>query len=248
MLHSFVIAKLLPRLPAWSTHGQRVAASLVTKPFLALHLLRTPADEHVYRKSNVFIVTREKPSSPGSEYFVVNPSSKVNGSSLTVAPPLPVKGPLYLLITPRISAAFPDTKEYERLSKAERYQMDEASVNKFLKALKEAGPSAPAPRITGGDDEPAAKWETWSGETPREAPGAVSFGRYVDFSFDLLPFKSLPNDFETSVLDELPLVRQLTLDYTWEGCGLITKYIEDMREFLQDMPRRARIREDIPPA
>jgi hypothetical protein len=208
MLHSFVIAKLLPRLPAWSPFGQRVAASLVTKPFLALHLHPTPAEALIYRNTNLFIVTREKPSSPGSEYFVLNPSSKVNGSSLTVAPPLPFKGPLYLTITPRISAAFPDTKAYERLSKAESYQLDEASVNKFRKALKEAGPSAPAPRITGGDDEPAPGWETWSGETPREAPGAVSFGRYVEFSFDLLPFESLPNDFETCVLDELPLVRQ----------------------------------------
>lgn len=192
MLHSFVVAKLLPRLPACATYGQRVATSLVTRPFLALHLHPNPTEDFVYRKENLFVVTRQKPSFLGSEYLVLNLSSKANGSALTVVPPLPFKDPLYLSITPRISATFPDTEEYERLFEAEKYQLDEASVDTFLKALNDAGPSIPVTRITGGDDEPAPEWDTWSGETPREAPGALVFGRYVEFSFELLPFEKLP--------------------------------------------------------
>jgi hypothetical protein len=209
MLHSFVVAKLLPRLPAWVPYApsQHVAASLVTKPFLALHLQSRPTEVLAHRNSNLFVVTREKPSSPESQFFVLNSGSisdsEVNGSSLTVTPPLPFEGPLYLSITPRILAAFPDTQEYERISKAERYQLDEASVDKFLNALKEAGPSAPMPRITGGDDEPSPEWDTWSGETPHR--------HYVQFSFDLLPFEKLPNDFESCVFDELPLLRQYVI-------------------------------------
>ncbi|KDQ23520.1 hypothetical protein PLEOSDRAFT_52844 [Pleurotus ostreatus PC15] len=44
MLHSFVVPRLLPHLPAWTPAGRKVASSIVTKPFLALHLRDTDPD------------------------------------------------------------------------------------------------------------------------------------------------------------------------------------------------------------
>ena len=69
-------------------------------------------------------------------------------------PPLPFKEPLYLSVSPRICVAFEDSVAYRRLSNAERYQLDGASLERSLKALKQAGPSILATRGAGGGDEP----------------------------------------------------------------------------------------------
>lgn len=198
---------------------------------------------------NLFVVTREKPRLAWSEYFVLNPSSEANGRALTLVPPLPYKDLLYLSVTPRICATFDKDTASAKLLENEDYQLDETSANKFLEALKNAGPSVPAIRATGGKEEPGDRWDTWSGQSPREAPGILFAGRDVQFDFEALPFKQLPPQFDTTVFDELPLIRQyvdllgaemlivenslrLVLDYTWKTCNTGILYIQSVREVI----------------
>ncbi|KAF4562474.1 hypothetical protein EYR36_004134 [Pleurotus pulmonarius] len=128
--------------------------------------------------------------------------------TLTVVPPLPFKDPLYLSVTPRICATFDQDAECAKLLENEDYQLDETSAKKFLEALRNAGPSVPAIRVTGGKEEPGERWDTWSGQSPREMAGILFAGRDVQFDFEALPFKQLPRQFDTTVFDELPLIRQ----------------------------------------
>ncbi|KAF9475737.1 hypothetical protein BDN70DRAFT_221438 [Pholiota conissans] len=242
MPHSFVAAKITPRLPLCSTHGQRIATSLTqaSKPFLALHVRQNSVEDFVWGGANLFVVAREKPGVLGveSEYFVVggdsgelkaggneNENENENENVMKVAPPLPFEGPLYLWITPRIYAAVSNKEEYKRRitqSNADeyRYHLDEASVERFRRALRVAGPSIPVVKRTGGDDlgQPGDKWDTWSGETPREVenPIAPTSGRPVLFFFDLIPLDGLGSGCGLGgecVFDELFLLRQYVLYY-----------------------------------
>lgn len=210
MLHSFVAAKLLPRLPAWATYGQHVASSLVTTPFLALHIHEPELETFVdQRNPNLFVISHEKPDAPSNEYFTLNhPKAEVDTRTLTVMPPLPFQHPLYLSITPRIRGNFPRSETYKKLMKVEQYQLDQSSLERLLKAVKEAGPSIPGVRETSDGQEPLPAWDTWSGESPREQPGTLIFRRYVPLSFDLVPFKALPTHLDASVLEQVALYSQ----------------------------------------
>ncbi|KAG9223395.1 hypothetical protein CCMSSC00406_0007582 [Pleurotus cornucopiae] len=240
MLHSFVVARLLPRLPTWTPCGQKVASSIITKPFLALHLRETDPD--YFRMPNLFPISRQRPSLPWSEYFILNSTSEANVRALTVVPPLPFQDPLYLCVTPRICATFDkDEEQCSKLLNTEDYQLDETSAKIFLEALKRAGPSVPAVRTTGGNDEPGDRWDTWSGQSPRETPGILFAGRDVQFDFEVLPLKHLPRQFDTTVFDELPLIRQLILDYTWKTCNTAILYIQSVREAMPRLLSSGRI-------
>lgn len=208
MSHSFVAAKLLSILPNWTVHGQQVAQSLVTTPFIALHVEETEPDERIFgpRAPNLFIISSDKPNSPHSTYFTLNNPS--DNESLTVIPPLPFQHSLYLSVTPRIWCKFPNSETYERLAKAENYQLDPSSLERFLKAVKGAGPSIPGIRKTANGEEPPPDWDTWSGDSHREAPGALLLRRYVPFLFDLVPFEAHPISCSTSVLNQIALYRQ----------------------------------------
>ncbi|TFK54772.1 hypothetical protein OE88DRAFT_956492 [Heliocybe sulcata] len=210
MLHSFVAAKLLPRLPVWASYGQRVATSLVTTPFLALHLYETASDPLAAQAfPNLFIISREKPDLPGNQYFALNQSkAEAQAEILTVVPPLPFRHPLYLSVTPRIRGDFSYSETYELLGKMGTYQLEQSSLDRLMAAIAEAGPSIPGIRETGGDDEPAPDWDTLSGESPREAPGVLEMRRYVPLSFDLVSFSELSDNFDMSVLKETALYRQ----------------------------------------
>ncbi|KAJ8690077.1 hypothetical protein PTI98_012916 [Pleurotus ostreatus] len=235
MLHSFVVPRLLPHLPAWAPAGRKVAFSIVTKPFLALHLRDT--DPNFVRVPNLFVITRERPHLPRSEYFVLNSvlEASARARPLNVVPPLPFRGPLYLSVTPRICATFDGAgDESIQLLKNVDYQLDGTSFEAFIQAWQDAGPSVAIAGTTGGDDDPGSRWDTWSGQSPRETPGILFGDREVQFRFEALPMKQLPGEFETTVFDELPLIRQLTLDYTWKGCNTAILYIKSVRE---GMPR-----------
>ncbi|KAI0790729.1 hypothetical protein C8Q75DRAFT_806120 [Abortiporus biennis] len=171
MLHSFVTAKLLPNLPSWVTYGLRTAERLVTTPFLALH---------VHNPSG---------PSPTAEYFALN-HTKSGVRSLTVHPPLPFNGPLYLLITPHLAGQFPeaDNDPSKLFSESEPHQFEEHSLSLFSEALNSTKPSILDERNTGGDDEPGENWDTW-----------------IPFDFQLLPLDVLPPEFETHLFEEIPL-------------------------------------------
>ncbi|KAF4572382.1 hypothetical protein EYR36_006876 [Pleurotus pulmonarius] len=240
MLHSFVVARLLPRLPAWTPAGRKVASSIVTKPFLALHLRDTDPD--FVRVPNLFVITRERPHLPWSEYFVLNSRPNAGKRTLAVVPPLPFNGPLYLSVTPRICAQFDrEDEDSIKLLKNMDYQLDQTSFEMFVRACNDAGPSVPVVGTTGGDDEPGSRWDTWSGQSPKEAPGILFADRDVQFQFEALPLQQLPQRFETSVFDELPLVRQLTVDYTWKTSNWAIRYIKSVREAMPRLLSEGRI-------
>ncbi|KAG5220243.1 kinase protein [Salix suchowensis] len=175
----------------------------VTKPFLALHLRDT--DPNYYRVPNLFVVTQEKPRLPWSEYFVLNSRSEADGRTLKVVPPLPFKDPLYLSVTPRICARFDNDDERSiKLLQNIDYQLDEAGFEMFLRAWNGAGPSVPVIGTTGGDDEPGSRWDTWSGQSPKEAPGILFVDRDVQFHFEALPLQQLPENSK-------PLIRRATI-------------------------------------
>ncbi|KAL4255999.1 hypothetical protein AB1N83_012874 [Pleurotus pulmonarius] len=240
MLHSFVVARLLPLLPAWAPAGRKVASSIVTKPFLALHLRDTDPD--FVRVPNLFVITRERPHLPWSEYFVLNSRKDAGGRTLTVVPPLPFNGPLYLSVTPRLCAQF-DREDQDSINLLQNmdYQLDHTSFEMFVRAWNDAGPSVPVVATTGGDDEPGSRWDTWSGQSPKEAPGILFADRDVQFQFEALPLRQLPQRFETSVFEELPLVRQLTLDYTWKTSNWVIRYIKSVREAMPRLLSEGRI-------
>ncbi|KAF4605917.1 hypothetical protein EYR40_004709 [Pleurotus pulmonarius] len=131
--------------------------------------------------------------------------------------------------------------ECAKLLENEDYQLDETSAKKFLEALRNAGPSVPAIRVTGGKEEPGERWDTWSGQSPREMAGILFAGRDVQFDFEALPFKQLPRQFDTTVFDELPLIRQLVLDYTWKTCNTAILYIQSVREAMPRLVSSRRI-------
>ncbi|KAL0948065.1 hypothetical protein HGRIS_010689 [Hohenbuehelia grisea] len=237
MIHSFIVARLLPRL-AWTPYGQRAATSLLTKPFLALHL---KDETGILRAPNLFVVTHEKPNWPGSEYFVLDGKTDDSLRSLTVVPPLPFKVPLYLSVTPHICATFPDVEDSSHLLNDKTYQLDDISASRFLAALKDAGPSIYAPRVTGSDEEAGPDWDTWSGYTPREVPGIIEFGHQVVLFFESLPFDSLTSSFEVSLFDEILLIRQLVLDYSYEGIWRVISYIDDLRRQMASIAASGRI-------
>lgn len=207
MSHSFVAAKLLSRLPKWTTYGQKVSQSLVTTPLLALHVEEEDPNKFVGPQApNLFIISPDKPNTPHGEYFTLN--NPDDNESLTVIPPLPFQCPLYLFVTPRIWCEFPNSETYQRLARAEQYQLDSSSLGRFLKAVRDAGPSIPSIRETANGEEPPSNWDTWSGDSPRETPGILLLRRYVPFFFDLVPFEALPTNLTTNVLDEMTLYRQ----------------------------------------
>lgn len=148
--------------------------------------------------------------SPGSEYFILTHTKAENNvKTLTVVPPLPFEHPVYLSVTPRIAARFPNHDTYSRLCDLEQYQLDEASLGKFKQAIKYAGPSVLGIRDTCGEEEPALGWDTWSGQSPREAPGVMFLGRYVSLYFDLVPFENLSSRApDPRIYEESALLRQ----------------------------------------
>ncbi|KAG7086305.1 hypothetical protein E1B28_002269 [Marasmius oreades] len=244
MLHSFVAARLLPRPPAWATYAQRVAPSLATTPFLALHIQANGAETQFtigQGRPNLFVISHEKPD---NEYLILNHPSQTNtdpARTLTVVPPLPFQHPLYLSIMPRINAGFLSSQTYKRLVKVEQYQLDQPSIERLLNALKEAGHSIPGVRKTGNGGEAPPGWDSWSGDSPREQPRIFVLPRYVPLSFDLVPFKALPAPLDTSVFMQIALFRQFYLDYTWEGCRLVIQYIESMRKALPRLSSSGKI-------
>ncbi|GJJ08135.1 hypothetical protein Clacol_002343 [Clathrus columnatus] len=220
MRHRFVAVKLLPRLPGWAKFGQK--------------------HRDIIRESNLFVISSEEPTSPGSEYFVLKNKWDMNTNSdptrtLNVKPSLPFNETLYLSVTPRICAEFEDTEEYNRLVNAEKYRLDKASFQRFLEAWRNAGPSIPGICETGGEDEvdpvsELTKYTTWSGYLQY---GALVSNREVQFNFDLVPFQSLSRaDLRPRIYDELVLLRQLTLDYASEKCDITTQYIQTERKNL----------------
>ncbi|GJJ06872.1 hypothetical protein Clacol_001068 [Clathrus columnatus] len=250
MRHRFVVIKLRPRLPPWARVGQKVLPFVNTTPFLALHLLY-PREQREYRircrTSNLFVISSEKPTSPNSEYFVLTNkkktkrerTNKADTRTLTVDPPLPFKETLYLSVTPRICAEFKNSRAHGQLINGEKYRLDKASSKRFLQVLEGAGPSIPGVCETAGEEEavPALSLtnsHTWSGYSRCQGDRARISNWEVQFDFDLLPFKSLSEaDLKTgSIYDELNLLRQVNLDYTWENCDNVTKYIQSAREDL----------------
>ncbi|KAI0782739.1 hypothetical protein C8Q75DRAFT_495000 [Abortiporus biennis] len=236
MLHCFVTAKLLPSLPPWASYGRRAAERLVTTPFLALHI-HNPAEPFVYgRPPNLFVITRQRPTSPNTQFFALN-HTETGIRSLTVEPPLPFNGPLYLLITPRLAGSFPEADEdpFKFFSKCRNHQFEASSLSLFAGALESAQMSIPSERITGGDDEPGSRWDTWSTPTPREMPGVLIFQHQVPLDFQLLTLDVLPPEYDTNVFNEIPVVRQLVLDYTWRSCNSLLSFMEKLRKALPDL-------------
>lgn len=220
MAHSFVAARLQNCLPSWCVLGQRAATKLITTPFLALHL-HEPRDKDpllIQRAPpNLFLISQQKPVAPGCDYFVLD-SSAARASddprSLKVVPSLPFKHPLYLSITPRFAAQFPNIDMYDKLSNSEQYQLDKDSLKKFQEALERAGPSISYSPHTGGEDIPGPEWDTWSAATDREAPGVLFQGRYLELFFDVEPFETLSPQAvgKSRIYDEVALLRQYVAD------------------------------------
>ncbi|TCD63905.1 hypothetical protein EIP91_004784 [Steccherinum ochraceum] len=258
--HSFVAAQLRSVVPMYARAANRTKRPPTT-PFLALHLHEFPdADEEWYgtEPPNLFLLSNQKPTAPGSEYFIVTPSttSDHNDSekTLTVSPPLPCDEPLYLSVTPRFSAQFFDNTAYETHRAAQAYHLDEPSLKKLRQALETAGPSIPGTReILDGrpvEGPGEGSGEGSDGESDGELDESSEVGdrehcysrilvenQRVPLYFDLVAFADLTAEMvlQPAVYDEVRLYRQFYLDFTWKGIEWIFDYLDILAH---DLPQR----------
>lgn len=231
--HAFVTAQFTPYLASLRTSPfgrQIVEKSLRTRPFIALRINWMPniwvapgsLNLSIYRHRRLFMVSREKPRAPFSDYyFPLTPGDEKPPLNLNA--PLPFIGPLYLHTFALKESA--DSFAAEPIESS-RYQLDAPSLERFVSWFHDARspPALTSARRSGGPEPVEPDWDSFSDGGRWEHRGPRSTYDFQISSFQSELLTQLP-----SVWDELLFFDQLVEDYSWFGVTAAIGWLEKLR-------------------